>query len=193
MIEFNNWQIWADPRLTLQQNDHLSRELTVSGPLPQGWDWDMLVQTDGQMDVWPLTRRQNGGVSIVLSARQLGPGGFYRMQLRGTQGEVTRHTNVITIFVPRSLCGDRQWPTLPTEFTEMEQRIRAIRDEAECYVNHPPVIRDETWWLWDGLDYVDSAVRAVGPAYELTEADKAALVRAVAAALPVYNGEVEEV
>ena len=193
MIEFNNWQIWADPRLTLQQNDHLSRGLTVSGPLPEGWDWDMLVQTDGQMDVWPLTRRQSGGVSIVLSARQLGPGGFYRMQLRGTQGEVTRHTNVITIFVPRSLCGDRQWPTLPTEFTELERRIRAIRDEAERYVNHPPVIRDETWWLWDGLDYVDSAVRAVGPAYELTEAEKAALVGAVAAALPIYNGEVEAV
>ena len=190
MIEFNNWQIWADPRLTLQQNDHLSRELTVSGTLPEGWDWAMLVQVDGQMDIWPLHRRQSGGVSALLTAQQLGPGGFYRMQLRGTQGEVTRHTNVITIFIPRSLCGDKQWPVLPTAFSELEQRLLAIRDETQSYVNRSPIIRNNTWWLWDGEAYADSSVSAVGPAYQLTEADKAMLVDAVIAALPHYAGEV---
>ncbi len=187
MIQFNNWQIWTDPQLNLQQNDHLSRELIVSGPLPEGWEWAMLVQVDGQMDIWPLQPRQSGGVSVLLTAQQLGPGGFYRMQLRGTQGEVTRHTNVITLFVPRSLCGDKQWPVLPTEFSEAEQRIRAIRDEALNYVNHPPIIIDARWWLWDGEKYVDSAVAA---AYTLTDGDKAELVDNVLAALPVYAGEV---
>lgn len=188
MIQFNNWQIWADPRLTLQQNDHLSRELTVSGPLPEGWDWTMLVQTDGQMDLWPLQPRWDGGASVLLTAQQLGPGGFYRMQLRGTQGEVARHTNVITLFVPRSLCGDQQWPVLPTEFSDAEQRILAARDEAEGYVNHPPVINGTTWWLWDGAQYVDSGSLAIARAYELTEADKADLVSAVLLALPAAEG-----
>lgn len=187
MIEFNNWQIWADPRLTLQQNDHLSRELIVSGTLPEGWDWAMLVQVDGQMDIWPLHRRQSGGVSALLTAQQLGPGGFYRMQLRGTQGEVTRHTNVITIFIPRSLCGDKQWPVLPTEFSELEQRLLAIRDETKSYVNHPPIIRDRNWWLWQGEAYADSGLPA---AYELTEPDRNMLVAAVVAVLPIYDGEV---
>lgn len=188
MIEFNNWQIWADPRLTLQQNDHLSRELLVSGTLPEGWDWAMLVQVDGQMDIWPLHRRQSGGVSALLTAQQLGPGGFYRMQLRGTQGEVTRHTNVITIFIPRSLCGDKQWPVLPTAFSELEQRLLAIRDETQSYVNRSPIIRNNTWWFWDGGAYVDSSVSAVGPTYELTEADKSALVAAILLALPAAEG-----
>lgn len=195
MIQFNNWQIWADPQLNLQQNDHLSRELIVSGPLPEGWEWTMLVQVDGQMDIWPLQPRQAGGVSVLLTAQQLGPGGFYRMQLRGTQGEVTRHTNVITLFIPRSLCGDKQWPVLPTEFSEAEQRILAVRNQAESYVNHPPIIgENDNWWLWDGEKYVDSRVAASkpGPAYELTEADKAEMVNDVLAALPIYNGEAED-
>lgn len=190
MIQFNDWQIWADPRFSLQQNDHLSRQLTVTGPLPEGWDWSLLVQVEGQMDIWPLQRNQNGDVSVLLTAQQLGPGGFYRMQLRGMQGEITRHTNVITLFVPRSLCGDKQWPALPTEFSEAEQRILAVRDEAEGYVNHPPIISGTTWWLWDGTQYADSMLPAV---VQLTEADKADLVLRVLADLPHYAGEVESV
>ncbi|MBQ3557032.1 MAG: hypothetical protein IJA11_04480 [Oscillospiraceae bacterium] len=156
MIQFNNWQIWADPRLTLQQNDHLSRELTVSGPLPEGWDWTMLVQVDGQMDIWPLQKNPDGCASILLTAQQLGPGGFYRMQLRGTKGDVTRHTNVITLFVPRSLCGDKQWPVLPTEFSELERRVKG-------YASHPPVANDHGYWqLWDGEKYTDSSVPVTG-------------------------------
>ncbi|MBQ3134696.1 MAG: collagen-like protein [Oscillospiraceae bacterium] len=210
MIQFKDWQIWADPRLTLQQNDHLSRELRVSGPLPEGWDWTMLVQADGQMDIWPLAPCQNG-VSTLLTAQQLGPGGFYRMQLRGTQGETVRHSNVITLFVPRSLCGDKQWPVLPTEFSDAERRILTARDEAENFSNHPPILQNGTWWLWDGENYADSGAPSrgeagidgapgqqgpqgePGPAYELTEADRAEIVAAVVAALPVYNGEVEDV
>ncbi len=187
MIQFKDWQIWADPRLSLQQNDHLSRELIVSGPLPEGWDWTMLVQVDGQMDLWPLHPHQGGGVSILLTAQQLGPGGFYRMQLRGTRGDITRHTNVITLFVPRSLCGDKQWPVLPTEFSQAEQRILAIRDEAERYVSHPPIIMDDHWWLWNGEAYVDSTVSAV---CKLTDAEQDRIVADVLAALPVYAGEV---
>ncbi|MBQ3557862.1 MAG: hypothetical protein IJA11_08735 [Oscillospiraceae bacterium] len=46
----------------------------------------------------------------------------------------------------------------------------------------------------DGVVHVvEAIVGPPGPAYELTEADKAKMVNAVIAALPVYNGEVEEV
>ena len=185
MIEFKDWQIWADPRLSLQQNDHLSRELIVSGLLPEGWDWTMLVQVEDQMDLWPLHPRAEGGVSILLTAQQLGPGGFYRMQLRGTRGEVTRHTNVITLFIPRSLCGDKQWPVLPTAFSELEQRLLAIRNETKDYVNHPPVVQEGFWWLWDGERYANSSVSAT---YSLTDADKTDLVAAVLLALPAAEG-----
>lgn len=188
MIEFKDWQIWADPRLTLQQNDHLSRELTISGPLPDGWRWDMLVQADGQMDIWPLEPCRSG-VSILLTAQQLGPGGFYRMQLRGTQGETVRHTNVITLFVPRSLCGDKQWPVLPTEFSDAERRILAIRDEVKSLAAHPPIIGENSnWWTWDGTTYSDTQQPSRGAPYVLTEGDKAEITQAVLLALPAAEG-----
>ena len=76
------------------------------------------------------------------------------MQLKAVQGDVVRHTNVIRVPVQNSLSGDAQWPTLPTEFSQAEQRI------AE-YNAHPPVPGPNGYWmLWDvDLDkYVESDI-----------------------------------
>ena len=62
------------------------------------------------------------------------------MQLRGTQGEVVRHTNVIQTYIPASLSGDAQWPTVPSEFTQVEQNIIAIN-------NNPPKPGINGFWM----------------------------------------------
>ena len=162
MIHFKDWDIWNDPKPCLQQNDNL-RRLTVSGPLPEGWDWAMLVTVDQQMNVWPLTTQPDGGAFIILTAEQIGPGGFYRMQLRGTRGEEVRHSNVLTLFIPRSLSGDAHWPVLPTEFSDAERRILAARDEVAGYTVNPPTIQNGTWWLWNGTEYENSGTSATEP------------------------------
>ncbi|MBR4857430.1 MAG: collagen-like protein [Bacteroidaceae bacterium] len=72
------------------------------------------------------------------------------MQLRATQGEKVRHTNIINIYIPASLSGDGQWPTVPSEFTQLEKRVQS-------YAEHPPIIgENEHWWKWDGEAYIDT-------------------------------------
>lgn len=149
MIRFDNWIIQADGEIIARQFDNLTRTLTVTGDIPAGWEWAVLVQVGNAMDIIPLTATE-GTLSVVLTAKQLSIAGCYQMQLRATQGELVKHTNTITVYIPASLSGDERWPTVPSEFTQMEQRMKG-------YAEHPPVIgENDTWLLWNGAGYVDS-------------------------------------
>ena len=124
MIQFDNWRITNTGALLARQYDHLTRELRVVGELPDGWSWDVLVQAGKRLDIIRLSPAE-GGLSVTLTAEMLALGGYYAIQLRGIQGEQVRHTNVIQVYVGPSLSGDAQWPTIPTEFTQLEQRVQA--------------------------------------------------------------------
>ena len=152
MIIFNNWQITAPRSVIARQYDNLSRRLEVVGNLPEGYAWSMLVQVGSAMDVITLESME-GGAGVTLTADQMSQSGYYQMQLRGTQGDVVRHTNVISVFIPASLSGDGQWPTLPSEFTQAEQRIRALNE-------HPSIPGQNGFWMvWDPEkdEYLESA------------------------------------
>lgn len=131
MIYFRDWTIRPDGEVIAQQYDNLTRSLMVAGDLPDGWDWSMLVLVEEAMDILPLSPVE-GGVSIDLTANQLAFSGYYQMQLKATKGDLVKHSNVITVFIPKSLSGDEQWPTIPSEFTELEQRVNAGADRAEA-------------------------------------------------------------
>ena len=76
-----------------------------------------------------------------------------QLQLRGTQGEAVKHTNVISVYVPGSLSGDAKWPEVPSEFSQMEQRIRELNE-------HPSIPGENGFWLvWDAdkHEYAESA------------------------------------
>ena len=152
MIIFNNWQITAPRSVIARQYDNLSRRLEVVGNLPEGYAWSMLVQVGSAMDVITLESME-GGAGVTLTADQMSQSGYYQMQLRGTQGDVVRHTNVISVFIPASLSGDGQWPTLPSEFTQAEQRIRELNE-------HPSIPGQNGFWMvWDPEtdEYLESA------------------------------------
>lgn len=151
MIIFNNWQITAPRSVIARQYDNLSRRLEVVGNLPEGYTWSILVQVGSAMDVITLEPME-GGAGVTLTADQLSQSGYYQMQLRGTQVDVVRHTNVISVFIPASLSGDGQWPTLPSEFTQAEQRIRELNE-------HPSIPGQNGFWMvWDteADQYVES-------------------------------------
>ena len=152
MIIFNNWQITAQRCVIARQFDNLSRRLEVVGELPDGYAWDLLVQVGSALDIITLEPMESG-VGVTMTADQLSQSGYYQMQLRGTQGDVVRHTNVISVFIPASLSGDGQWPTLPSEFTQAEQRIRALNE-------HPSIPGQNGFWMvWDPEkdEYLESA------------------------------------
>lgn len=156
MIRFDNWTIQADGEIIARQFDNLTRALTVAGDIPTGWDWAMLVQVGNAMDIIPLTATEDG-LSAVLTAQQLSIAGYYNMQPRGTQSELVKHTNTVNVYIPDSLSGDEQWPTVPSEFSEMERRINEKAAQVEGYSTHPPIIGENgNWWAWDGETYADT-------------------------------------
>jgi len=179
MILFHDWNIETRDLLG-RQFDNLSRRLEVTGNLPKGWDWAMLVQAGGAMDIIPLDPMK-GGVGHTLTKDQLSLSGYYTMQLRGTQGEVVKHTNIIRVFVAESMSGSGQWPKVPSEFLEVEHRIARLNA-------HPPVPGDDGFWMIWNPDRDEYE----GSQFPLPEGDKQAIVDDVLAALPTYNGEVED-
>ena len=156
MIRFDNWTIQADGDILARQFDNLTRTLTVTGDIPAGWEWVVLVQAGEAMDIIPLTAA-DGALSAVLTAQQLSIAGYYQMQLRATQVDKVQHTNMVNVYIPASLSGDEQWPTVPSEFTEMERRISEKAAEVEGYAYHPHVVGENgNWWAWNGEAYVDT-------------------------------------
>ncbi len=185
MIRFKDWKIkWEGP-FFIQQFDNLTRTLMVSGDIPEGWEWVILVKSGKNMDILPL-EVMDGGVGTVLTRQQLACSGKYHLQLRGTKGELVRHTNMITVDVDVSLSGDVQWPEIPSLFSELERRITTAANRAETAGEHYPIVNNGTWWLWEpeSATYVDTGKLARGEQGEQgytpqrgtdywTEADKA--------------------
>lgn len=141
-VKFGGWNIHIVGGLGYQY-DHLSRELVVTGDLPEGWEWSMLVKVGDAMDILTLTPIE-GGVGTTLTRDQLSIGNvYYALQLRGTRGEVVRHTNVVQVFIPRSISGDGQWPEVPSAFTALEHRLAEL-------AAHPPIPGEKGYWkVWN--------------------------------------------
>ena len=154
MIVFDEstWTIGIPPGESpiARQYDNLTRSITVTGA-PDGWDWTLLVQASGKLDIIDLEPVE-GGVGVTLTAQMLALSGFYTIQLRGTQGELVRHTNVLQVLVPKSLSGDATWPTVPSAVEQLLQQMEELNQ-------HPPYPGDNGYWMvWD-LDsgtYVES-------------------------------------
>ena len=144
MILFQNWNIEYIGGLFARQYDNLSRTLEVTG-VPEGYDYRMMVQVGENFDILSLSPME-GGVGVVLTANQLSIAGYYKLQLVGTlrsDGVTKRHTNVLQVYVPGSLSGDANWPTVPSEFSQVEANIRELN-------SHPPIPGDNGYWLtWD--------------------------------------------
>ena len=128
-----------------RQYDDNSRRLVVTGDLPEGWAWSMLVRAGGCAQYLNIISLGpvDGGVGVTLTADMIPISGYYTMQLRGTNGGRTRHTNAVVVTIPASLSGDAQWPEVPSEFSQIEANIIALNQ-------HPPIPGDEGYWLtWD--------------------------------------------
>ena len=106
MILFDNWTI-SVIGLVARQYDNLSRRIDVEGDLPDGYTWQLLVQSGGNADTLLLQPTENG-VGVVLTADNLSKSGEYYFQLRGVlkaDGATKRHTNVVSAHIPKSLTG----------------------------------------------------------------------------------------
>lgn len=145
MILFNEneWSIAVPPGESIfaRQYDHLSREIVVEGA-PSDWQFYMLVETSGHHDTIFLSPVQNG-IGVTLTREMLSFSGAYYIQLKGVKDEIERHTNVVQTYIPSSLSGEADWPDIPSEFEQIEQRIHELN-------THPPYPGDGGFWMvWD--------------------------------------------
>lgn len=139
-IVFENWTISAPKDVIARQFDNASRALYVVGNLPDGYTWEMLISAQEKLNIIRLERME-GGIGAILTEDQLAIGNAaYTMQLRGKQGDVVRHTNKIFPFIPDSLSGSAEWPTIPSAFTDYENRLNDLNQ-------HPPKPGSNGFWM----------------------------------------------
>lgn len=147
MIEWKDWRLTWDGAPAAMQLDNGSVWLDIVGDVPEGYDWELLLQEpEGGLDALPLQARP-GGVGVLLKRENLPSGGTYTLQVRGTlraDGVTQRHSTVTEVLVPASLSEGTAWPELPTAFRELETRMRQL-------AAHPPQPgADGYWLLWNG-------------------------------------------
>ena len=162
MIAFNNWQI-SCTEIIARQYDNKTQKVEVVGKLPDGYAWALLVECGKNKDTL-LLERTDRGTEVVLTKDNLSISGNYRLQLRASLLEdpsVTRHTNTVQAYVPASLTGAGEWPKVPTEFTQIEQRLMSIN-------SNPPVPGENGYWmLWNPTTnrYEESTIVVSGGIY----------------------------
>lgn len=115
-LKFDNWKLTAVGNVfDARQHDNLTARLEVIGELPEGWGWSMLMQKGNAMDSIPMSPME-GGVGYTLDEDHLSQSGFCSLQLKGTRGSETKHTNIISAYIPASLTGSGQWPAAPSKY-----------------------------------------------------------------------------
>ena len=183
-VVFKNWRIFAPIPTIAQQYDNLSRTLLFSGEIPEEYSWDLLVQFDDKIDIIPLQKMEDG-IGVVLTKDQLCYTGKYQLQLRGTNGEVVRHTNIIEVTIPKSISGDGEWPEIPSEFTELEQSAKQAAEDAKAAA-------EEAAAAQSAIENLSVVVQTL-PAGELASVEKIPLENGLQLAFKIPQGEPGEV
>ena len=121
-LRFQNWELVLQ-RASVRQYDDRAHLLRVTGDLPEGWTWKLCVSVFGEtyFNSIPLAA-SDGALTAVLTRDDLAFGdAVYTLQLVGEQGEATRHTNPVRLYVGASLSGDGVWPEVPASFTAAQR------------------------------------------------------------------------
>lgn len=169
VFTFDDWYLDKPVGTIAQQYDHLSRSLLVTGDLPDGYIWHMLIQCGDNFNIVlmePIEDEEVGAaedqpaegsngaddtkgtdeapatpespatpkkrlIGAVLERGWVSEAGKYFVQLQGIKGDTVRHTNLITIRIPKSISGEAQWPEVPSEFTQIEQRVNETFEQVK--------------------------------------------------------------
>lgn len=132
MVEMN----LAGRRLTVTQikeppyqYNNIADTVRVTGDIPDGGSWALLIAIGGYLDIIPLDAGVDA-LTCTLTAAQLSMQGYYTLQLRHSEGDTVWHSTPVLLQIGKSLSGDEQWPEIPTAFTEALERAEAAIDTA---------------------------------------------------------------
>ena len=132
-LNFQDWRL-ALEQACVRQYDDRAHAVRVAGDYPEGWSWRLYLAVYGEafLNVIPL-EEEDCALTAVLTRGDLAFGDVcYTLQLAGTRGDVTRHTNPVRLYVGASLSGDAVWPEVPRSFTAAQAAAEAAADRAEA-------------------------------------------------------------
>ena len=111
MLSMENWIVHAPDYYSLGfAGDHLATDFELSAPLPEGWDLKVDVEREGKKNVIQL-EREGERFFARLTAEMLGEDGYYFLQIRGTNGDVVKHSNVFLAMVYHSINATEEFPS----------------------------------------------------------------------------------
>lgn len=164
MIElyFDSWYLTQRSNTPpAYQYDDNTIPVIVTGNIPDGWDWNLLLAHGEYLDVAHMDATEEGLV-VVLTAEQLAFDGYYTAQLRASQGDKVKHSSPVLFSVGDSLSGDEQWPEIPTAFTQAVERAEAAAETAAGVEQTVTQARDDA--VSAAQDAADSKAAAAGSA-----------------------------
>lgn len=125
-IKLHSWNIFVSPTVLGRQNDQNCQTVTVTGDIPTGWDWYLLLGLGHQYNAY-LMSHEDESLTVVLDETALTQSGPYQVQLKAIQLEdpsIIQHTNATTVLVERTVTGDASWSKSIGEFSQIEERIQ---------------------------------------------------------------------
>ena len=145
MLYMENWTVCAPADYSLGfEGDHLANVFELTAQLPEGWDLKMDVEQEGEKNIIQLEREGNV-FSAPLTEGMLTRDGTCFLQIRGTKGDMVRHSNIFLAMVHHSVNASQAFPSpLPSEFEQIERRISGLNQ-------HPPMPGEGVWLIWNGV------------------------------------------
>lgn len=142
ILQMLNWRIELSQSLYLGfKGDNNANTLTLTTDFTDEYDLKLDVELAEQKNIIQLAKTADKTYSVLLTRDMLGTDGLYKAQIRGTMGDIIKHSNIFYLRIGDSInAADSFPPELPSEFEQMERRLTAIN-------NNPPKASDTGYWL----------------------------------------------
>ena len=141
ILQMLNWRVELSQSLYLGfKGDNNANTLTLTTDFTDEYDLKLDVELAEQKNIIQLTKTADKTYSVLLTRDMLGTDGLYKAQIRGTMGDIIKHSNIFYLRIGDSInAADSFPPELPSEFEQMERRLTAIN-------NNPPKATDSGCW-----------------------------------------------
>ena len=141
ILQMLNWRIELSQSLYLGfKGDNNANTLTLTTDFTDEYDLKLDVELAEQKNIIQLAKTADKTYSVLLTRDMLGTDGLYKAQIRGTMGDIIKHSNIFYLRIGDSINAEKSFPpSLPSEFEQTESRINELN-------NNPPKASDTGFW-----------------------------------------------
>lgn len=95
ILQMLNWRVELSQSLYLGfKGDNNANTLTLTTDFTDEYDLKLDVELAEQKNIIQLTKTADKTYSVLLTRDMLGTDGLYKAQIRGTMGDIIKHSNI---------------------------------------------------------------------------------------------------